>query len=200
MEILVPYIHDVFGMISDFVIIYSEGRVLYANEIAESLFGMKLEGRPVSDLVHPHYIDLISFRAAFAADCAMRLGDIQVKYRNASGDALYLRSSIRRIDLEGQSAVLVVGRNVTPLWHKEDLLVSALKKLLSENEMLFLNHSLRGCSRKEIAMMMKAPEQNIDNYRNRIRKKLNKDSEGYDTFISDLKIRLFFDPEYLERD
>ncbi len=95
--------------------------------------------------------------------------------------------------------MLVVGRNVTPMWRKEDLLVSALKSLLSENEMVFLNHTLRGRSRKEIAMMMKAPEQNMDNYRNRIRKKLDLDIEGYNAFIGDLKIRLFFDPEYLER-
>jgi DNA-binding CsgD family transcriptional regulator len=199
MEIPVPYLRDIFAMISDFVIIYWDGRILYANQIAESLFGMKLEGRPVGDLVHPHYVDLINFRAVFAAGSATTLGDIQVKYRKAPGDALYLRSRIRLIDLEGRSAVLVVGRNVTPMWRKEDLLVSALKSLLSENEMVFLNHTLRGRSRKEIAMMMKAPEQNIDNYRNRIRKKLDLDIEGYNAFIGDLKIRLFFDPEYLER-
>ncbi|MBN2223181.1 MAG: PAS domain S-box protein [Deltaproteobacteria bacterium] len=101
----------------DAVIVYSDGKIMYANPAAIDLIGVasaeELTGRNILDFVHPDYVDTIveSIQESLEADAPARM--LEEKFVRTDGQIIDCEVVAMPLTYEGQPAMLVIARDVT---------------------------------------------------------------------------------------
>lgn len=101
----------------DGIIIHSEGKVLFANMAAARDLGYasadELLGKPVLDLVHPSFRDLVTGRIRSLMEMGQEAPLIEEKFLRADGSAVDVEVAAAPLQFGGRPAVQAVIRNIT---------------------------------------------------------------------------------------
>ena len=99
------------------IAVHAEGKLVFANPAAVSLFGAQREhdllGKPVVDLIHPDYHEAISSRVNALAIGAGSAPMIEAKYLQLDGTVVNVEVQAKSITYDGKPAILGAMRDIT---------------------------------------------------------------------------------------
>lgn len=125
------------------IIIHVQGRLAYLNTPAAKLLGAnspgELIGKPMFDLIHPDYIDIVKNRFQQATEEGKGVPPVEEKLLRLDGASVDVEVAAIPITYEGQPAVQVVLRDITARKQAE---VERERLLLAEREQRLLAETL----------------------------------------------------------
>jgi len=119
----------------DTVAVHANGRIVYVNPAAVKLFKghdeSELIGKPVIDVVHPGYQDLVRKRIVGATEYGKAQPLVEEKFLCLDGTLVDVEVVSVPITFKGMSAVLVIARNITDRKQTEEALAQSETKYRS---------------------------------------------------------------------
>jgi diguanylate cyclase (GGDEF)-like protein/PAS domain S-box-containing protein len=107
----------VIDLMPDAIALHRDGKLLFVNPACVQMFGATtaqgLLDKPVMDLVHPLYRDLVRGRMQAAAEHGMVAQKIEEQYLKVDGTTFDVEAQGQPIILEGKLAMLSVLRDIT---------------------------------------------------------------------------------------
>ncbi|HXV97534.1 MAG TPA: PAS domain S-box protein, partial [Anaerolineae bacterium] len=101
----------------EMIAVHSEGRFVYVNPAGLNLLGAEnpedLLGRPILDIVHPDYRDLVTTRVRQMQEAGEQVSLIEEKYVRLDGQIIDVEVTATPITYAGKQAVQTVVRDVT---------------------------------------------------------------------------------------
>jgi PAS domain S-box-containing protein len=101
----------------EMIAVHSEGRFVYVNPAGLNLLGAEnpedLLGRPILDIVHPDYRDLVTTRVRQMQEVGEQVSLIEEKYVRLDGQIIDVEVTATPITYAGKQAVQTVVRDVT---------------------------------------------------------------------------------------
>jgi two-component system, cell cycle sensor histidine kinase and response regulator CckA len=119
--------------------VYRDGIIIYANPAAIKLFGASaaedLVGRPVLDLVHPDFHQIVLARAKYIADHGADSPRAELRYRKLDGTPIEVEVQGTPIVYDGLAAIHVAIRDITGRKLAEDARASLEVQLRESQKM-----------------------------------------------------------------
>jgi PAS domain S-box-containing protein len=113
----------------DTIAVHAEGRIIYVNPAAVKLFNAhnesELIGKPVIDVVHPDYTELVRERVVGATEHGKAQPLIEEKFLCLDGTVVDVEVVSVPITFKGMNAVLVIARNITDRKQTEEALAQS---------------------------------------------------------------------------
>jgi PAS domain S-box-containing protein len=101
----------------EMIAVHSDGRFVYLNTAGLNLLGAKkpedLLGRPILDIVHPDYRDLVALRVRQMQEAGEQVNLIEEKYVRLDGHIIDVEVTATPTIYEGKQAVQTVVRDIT---------------------------------------------------------------------------------------
>jgi PAS domain S-box-containing protein len=124
----------------DAVVVYSDYRIVFANEAAARLVGAsganELLGQAILNTVHPDYREIVQARANAGLEQGISAPPEEVKFVRLDGTVIDVEITAIAITFQGRPAVLGVARNVTERRRTENALRDAEAKFRTLVEQL----------------------------------------------------------------
>ncbi len=106
-----------FDLSPDAIVVYQDGKVVFANPAAARLLGAatpeELIGRPMLDLVHPDYHNLVTTRSREQTVKAGPVPIVEEKFIRLDGTSIDVEVTAAPFRYQGNPAVLVIVRDIT---------------------------------------------------------------------------------------
>jgi len=101
----------------EMIAVHSEGRFVYVNAAGLNLLGAKkledLLGRPILEIVHPDYRDVVTMRVRQMQQAGKQVNLIEEKYVRLDGQIIDVEVTATPTTYEGKQAVQTVVRDIT---------------------------------------------------------------------------------------
>jgi PAS domain S-box-containing protein len=127
------------------IAVHSDGRFVFVNESGIRLIGARdiseLVGKPILDIVHPDYRDLVVGRAQAQGEATGRQPFIEEKFVRFDGSTVDVEVTTIPIAYGGKAATLVVARGIEERKRAEEELLRLRKAVESSGEIIFTTNA-----------------------------------------------------------
>jgi PAS domain S-box-containing protein len=129
----------------DAIAVHSEGRFIFVNQSGIRLIGARemneLIGKPILDIVHPDYKELVKARALAQRDQPSEQPFVEEKFVRFDGSVVDVEVATIPISYGGRPATLVVARGLEDRKRAEEELLKLRKAVQSSGEIIFTTNA-----------------------------------------------------------
>jgi two-component system cell cycle sensor histidine kinase/response regulator CckA len=129
----------------DAIAVHAEGRFVFVNQSGVRLIGARemneLIGKPILDIVHPDYKELVKARALIQRDQPTEQPFVEEKFVRFDGSDVDVEVATIPISYEGRPATLVVARGLEDRKRAEEELLRLRKAVQSSGEIIFTTNT-----------------------------------------------------------